>query len=107
MAVGIDGFRLEPNVQGTLSLRGAISYENAAEVLRATPQPIIDKGGSADIDLSALQAADSATLAVLIAWAARSRTHGTQVHYRHAPQSLLNLARLSDVATLLGLEDAA
>jgi ABC-type transporter Mla MlaB component len=73
-----------------------ISFDNAAAALRNPP--------AADtVDLSELADADSATLAVLIAWAAQARTRGVELRYQNAPQALRNLARLSDVDGLLHL----
>ncbi|MFT3791236.1 MAG: STAS domain-containing protein [Rudaea sp.] len=73
-----------------------ISFDNAAAALRAAPQ-------AHSVDLSKLVDADSAALAVLIAWAARAHARGTNLRYLNAPQALRNLARLSDVDGLLGL----
>jgi ABC-type transporter Mla MlaB component len=87
---------------GALALRGAISFGNAAEALRAAPQPA--RGTRIEVDLSELTGADSASLAVLIAWAAQARTRGAELRYLHAPTGLRNLARLSDVEALLGLD---
>ena len=72
-----------------------ISFDNAAAALRNPP-------ATGDVDLSALLDADSATLAVLIAWSAHARTRGVALHYRNAPQGLRNLAKLCEVDGLLG-----
>lgn len=87
---------------GTLRLCGAISFVNAAQAFAAPPQAP-KRAGNLDIDLVALEGADSATLAVLIAWSAQARAHGTQLRYLHAPPGLRNLAKLADVEGLLGL----
>lgn len=73
-----------------------ISFDNAAVALRTPP-------AAGRVDLSDLVDADSATLAVLIAWVAQARARGGELRYHNAPQTLLNLARLSDVDGLLGL----
>jgi ABC-type transporter Mla MlaB component len=87
---------------GTLRLCGAISFVNAAHAFASPPQaPRHD--GNLDIDLAALDNADSATLAVLIAWSAQALARGAQLRYLHAPQGLRNLAKLADVEGLLGL----
>jgi len=73
-----------------------ITFANAATALRDVP--------AADtVDLSGLTDVDSATLAVLIAWAAKARARGSTLHCLNAPQALRNLAHLSDVDGLLGL----
>ena len=53
------------------------------------------------MDLSAVTAADSAGLALLIDWLACARSAGTRLCYVRVPDALLALARLSDVAPLL------
>ena len=87
---------------GTLRLCGAISFVNAAQAFAAPPQ-VPKRDGNLDLDLAALDNADSATLAVLIAWSAQARARGAKLRYLHAPQGLRNLAKLCDVDGLLGL----
>lgn len=93
--------RIETNAQGAVAVRGAITFDNAADALRAAPR--MPRDGKLDVDLSALTDADSVGLAVLIAWAAQARALGTNLRYLGAPQALRNLAHLSDVDSLLGL----
>lgn len=95
-------FSLESDTMGTLRVSGAISFANAARALTQAPQ-LTRTGATLDIDLAALENSDSATLAVLIAWAAAVKKRGATLNYRRAPQGLRNLARLCDVETLLGL----
>ncbi len=95
-------FKLESDTPGVLRLSGEISYSNAALAIREAPQGIIGQA-AAELDLKGLRRADSATLAVLIAWSARARRQGTKLRYTNAPAGLLNLARLCDVDELLAL----
>lgn len=95
-------FGLESDTLGTLRVSGAISFANAARALAQKPQAP-RAGAALDIDLAALENGDSATLAVLIAWAAAVKSDGATLHYLRAPQGLRNLARLCDVEGLLGL----
>jgi len=95
-------FSVESDTLGTLRVSGAISYSNAAAALTRMPQPG-RAGGTMDIDLSALEKSDSATLAVLIAWAARASRQGVTLRYKRVPQGLRNLAKLSSVDQLLGM----
>ena len=94
-------FSVESDTLGTLRVSGAISYANAARALLQAPQAA--RGGSRlDVDLTALENADSATLAVLIAWSAQAVKRGAALRYLRAPQGLRNLARLCEVDSLLG-----
>jgi phospholipid transport system transporter-binding protein len=94
-------YSLETDASGSLRLRGVISFANAAQAYAAPPQA--QGGGAMNIDLAALENADSATLAVLIAWSAQARRRATTLRYLRAPQGLRNLATLADVDRLLGL----
>ena len=94
-------YSLETDSLGTLRLRGAISFANAAQAYASPPQA--RSGGSLDIDLAGLENADSATLAVLIAWSAQARRGKITLRYLRAPQGLRNLAKLAHVDRLLGL----
>ena len=95
-------FSVESDTLGTLRVSGAISYANAALALAHAPQAT-RAAAPLNIDLSALENADSATLAVLIAWSAQALRRGAQLRYQRAPQGLRNLARLCEVDALLGL----
>lgn len=95
-------FSLESDTLGTLRLSGAISFANAARALSQSPQ-LLRNGKPLELDLSALENADSATLAVLIAWSAQAHRQGSALRFLRAPQGLRNLAHLCDVEDLLGL----
>jgi phospholipid transport system transporter-binding protein len=95
-------FSVEADTLGTLRVTGAISYANATQALAQAPRPP-QAGAPLTIDLSALENADSATLAVLIAWSARVRERGSVLRYTRVPEGLRNLARLCEVDALLGI----
>jgi len=93
---------IDADTLGTLRVSGTISYANAVDALARLPAA--RAGASAvELDLSGLKQADSATLAVLIGWAARVHQLGGVLRLRNAPQALRNLARLSDLDALLGI----
>jgi phospholipid transport system transporter-binding protein len=71
--------------------------EQGLALIRAAP-------GQLRIDLSAVTAADSAGLALLIDWMACARKAGKRLSYVRVPDALMALARLSDVAPLLAAE---
>lgn len=96
-------FSIESDTLGMLRVSGAISFANAGKALDQVPQPV-RSGVALDLDLTGLKNADSATLAVLIAWSAAARRQGANLRYRHAPQGLRNLARLCDLEELLGFQ---
>lgn len=95
-------FNLQSNTLGALCVQGEISYLNAAQAVREAPQAMTGQS-TTELDLQGLQRADSATLAVLIAWSAHALAQGTRLHYKNTPPGLLNLARLCGVEQMLGL----
>lgn len=56
------------------------------------------------IDMAGVDHADSAGLALLLEWMDMSRANGGSIHFRNVPDSLLNIARVSNVHGLLPLE---
>ncbi len=56
------------------------------------------------IDLSAIEAVDSAGLALLVHWQQQLQQAGGQLMLQSTPDSLLRLARISGVATLLSID---
>lgn len=86
---------------GGARLRGRLGFDGAAA---ATPRwrELIGAGAKqVDVDASGLERPDSATLAVLLAWAAHASAAGTQLRFRQMPEGLLALARLCGTERLL------
>jgi phospholipid transport system transporter-binding protein len=53
------------------------------------------------VDCSAVEAADSAGLAVLIDWLAWGRSHGRRLRFEKVPEEVHALARISELDPLL------
>jgi ABC-type transporter Mla MlaB component len=91
---------LEVSVDGdALRLSGRLDFANAAAAYPAINARL--GAGITRIDLGALGQADSATLACLLAWRARSECAGRALAYSAVPESLRALAQVSGVAGLL------
>lgn len=86
-------FQLGADDSNGLRANGRISFANAGMALDALPA----LRGPLAIDLAGVTQADSAALAVLVAWAAKAHAAGAQLRYLHAPASLRNLAHLCDL----------
>jgi len=88
-------------VDGGARLRGRLGFDEAAA---ATPRwrELIGAGAKqVDVDASGLERPDSATLAVLLAWAAHANAQGARLRFRGMPDGLLALARLCGTERLL------
>lgn len=90
---------------GTHSLRGRLTFATVQSVNEAllglleqkSREPIL-------LDLSAVYAADSAGLALLLDTAEQASDRGHSLRFRNLPQELLDLARISNVESLLPLD---
>ena len=93
-------FTITRATPGRLHARGRIDVGNAATVLDHCRD--LAPGGVTTVDLGALDSADSVTLAVLLAWAARVSESGGRLDFVAVPARLRALAHLSDAEPLLG-----
>ncbi len=97
--------RIERVDAGHASVGGRLGFAEATAAL-ARGAELYGSAPEVAVDLAELQGIDSATLAVLLAWAARARSAGTQLHFTRAPADLTALAHLCDAEMLLGLHSA-
>jgi len=83
-------------------VQGALDFDSVPELLR---QSIQQFGTDKDLvlDLSGVTRANSAGLVLLIEWRRRARAPGRRVTIRNAPVSLRNLARVSELESVLSL----
>ncbi len=93
--------RLDP---GHARLAGRLGFAEAGAALAQGAAIYEGAPGDVSVDASGLQAVDSATLAVLLAWSARARHAGVTLHLQSVPPGLAALARLCDAGPLLGLD---
>ena len=86
---------------GVLKLSGRIGYSNADGVLPIGRQALANAVVTR-IDLAGLEAPDSATLALLLVWAAEARRSQHPLVMSDPPEGLRALARLANAEALLG-----
>ncbi|MFZ2235669.1 MAG: STAS domain-containing protein [Dokdonella sp.] len=87
---------------GVLRLNGHIGYANADALLPVGRKALAD-GRVTQVDLAGLKSSDSATLAMLLAWAAEAARGKHRLVMSGAPDGLRALARLANVEALLQL----
>jgi len=80
-------------------LAGALTVDTAASVLRSSRDAALPKSGI--VDLAALDAVDSAAVAVLLAWLRRAAVEGVELSFSGAPASLAALAELYGVEEIV------
>jgi phospholipid transport system transporter-binding protein len=94
-------FALTAGAGGGLSARGPLSFATARLAREAGLGALGSGSGKLEIDCAGITAADSAGLAVLVDWLGRARQAGRTLCYRHLPEGLTALARISDLEELL------
>jgi phospholipid transport system transporter-binding protein len=80
-------------------LAGALTVDTAASVLESSRNAALPKSGI--IDLSDVDAVDSAAVAVLLAWRRRAAVEGVELSFTGAPANLGALAELYGVEELV------
>ena len=87
---------------GRWSIHGDLVFATVPGLLNQTGR-LFNGQGSLVLDLDGVNRADSAGLALMLEWLGEGRKLGRQLSFRHVPQSLLNIARVSNVDELLPL----
>ncbi|GGD50173.1 STAS domain-containing protein [Lacimicrobium alkaliphilum] len=94
--------RLKSTEQGTFSLCGAFTRDNLTQVLES--QRELWQHDSLKLSLADVTQADMAGLAWLIDLVSRARNKSVSLRLEHVPDTLLKLAKISDVQELLPLQ---
>lgn len=81
------------------SFEGALTFDNAAQVLHASEALDLPRTGR--VDLSGLRSADSSALAVLFALQRRAKAQRHKLVFEGLPPGLASLARVYDVDALI------
>ena len=102
------GARLEAVAEGRFTLSERLDFPAVEHLLRHGPDPVGEaaEGDTVEIDLSALEHADSAALALFTQWLRQARSGRCRLRLLHPPKQLLTMARLSGVEGLLFAEEA-
>lgn len=95
--------RIERIDAGHASVGGRLGFAEATAALPRGAELYGSATGTVVVDIARLQGIDSATLAVLLAWAARARSAGIRLQFASAPDDLTALAHLCDAEALLGI----
>ena len=86
---------------GRYSLAGAVVLGTVAQLREHGLRAFGGCAGALEVDLRAVERADSGALALLVDWLSWARAAGRGMKFTALPAALLALARLSDVEDLL------
>ena len=81
-------------------LHGAMSFETADRILRQS-EKLFGRYEHVRVDFSGVNDADSAGLALLLEWKSQARRQNGEIHFSGLPQSIVAIARTTEVGHLL------
>ena len=87
---------------GNWLIRGELVFATVPKLL-AQAAPLFNGQEELVIDLSGVTHSDSAGLALVLEWLDECRQAGRGLRFRKPPQSMLDIARVSNVSDLLPL----
>ncbi len=88
---------------GKLHLRGVLDKHSVPTAYQCSKKLLRASTAAQAIDLSEVQHIDSAGLALLLEWQSWANHAAQQLQLQHAPEQLLQLARLSELDRILNL----
>ncbi len=94
---------LEFGPEGLARLEGELTFDTCTRLYHEMDRHLRAGNALAHIDLAGVGGADSAGLALLLEWQSESRSIGSGFTVSGAPESLVQLARLSEADSLLSL----
>ncbi|MCG6896207.1 MAG: STAS domain-containing protein [Thiocapsa sp.] len=92
--------RLTQLGEGRFRLEGALNFGTVSR-LAASGRELLRREASVDIDLGGVESANSAGLALLLEWMDLARASGARLSYRNLPESLVRIAAVSNLDSLL------
>ena len=99
-APNLSGATFEPLPGERARVVGSLEFTTVAALL-AVGSAAICAGRAPVIDLAAVTGSDSAGLALLIEWLSVAKSAGRTLRYENIPSQLRQLARLSDLDSLI------
>ena len=96
----VDDFDLQDLGQGKFTLTGAMNFETAEEILRASETPF-EEHTQLEIDLSGVTDSDSAGLALLLEWVTWANHSVREISFKGIPEKIRAIARTTEVEPLL------
>lgn len=100
----MSGVAINPGDDGGWNISGELVFATVPTLLAQGPK-LFNGQREVAIDFGGVTRADSAGLALMLEWLEECRDAGRSLQYRRVPQSLLDIARVSNVSELLPLAD--
>lgn len=98
--------RLLADREGVATLSGRLDFSNVTR-LAEEGRALLAREDDVVIDLGGVSSANSAGLALLLEWLDLARATGTGLSYRNLPESLLGIAAISNLESVLPLSPSS
>ncbi|MEO7431522.1 MAG: STAS domain-containing protein [Dokdonella sp.] len=99
----LPALRIERSDASHARVTGRLGFIEAPAAFARSEELLNGAASEMSVDVAGVEAVDSATLAVLLAWAARAQTDGKRIRYTGVPVGLRALAHLCDAEPMLGI----
>lgn len=96
----MSSFNLKELGSGRFALTGVMSFDTADRILDSSRRLFGDYSGL-EVDLSQVNDADSAGLALLLEWKAQANNCGGSISFVGIPKSLRAIAQTTEVSDLI------
>lgn len=88
---------------GRFRLSGDVDFETVPELWEESLQ-VFPAAATVEVDLASVGVADSSAVALLLAWTRWARARQQSIRFVRVPETMLAIARLSDLEELLPLD---
>jgi phospholipid transport system transporter-binding protein len=96
----VSEYTLQDKGDGRFVLTGDMSFDTAEKILRESEGPF-EHHTRIEVDLSGVEKADSAGLALLLEWITWANHTVREIHYIGMPERILAIAKTTEVDHLL------
>lgn len=96
---------LEALGEGRFRIVGDLDYETVNRLLEVDDELFAQNPANIEIDLGGIGRSTSVGLALMLEWLRQARARDTVIRFSHAPPQLLGLAKVSQLETILQLEN--
>ncbi|MDH5191703.1 MAG: STAS domain-containing protein [Gammaproteobacteria bacterium] len=94
--------RVEQTENNHYLLTGILSFDTVSQ-LQDEIETLTKQGTEIVLDLAGISRVDSAGLVILLEWMKLARESGKQIFFTHIPPQLMDIARVSDLDSILPL----
>jgi phospholipid transport system transporter-binding protein len=96
----VSDFTLVDEGEGRFALQGAMSFATAQNILKQSER-LFAPHSALEVDLAGVDKADSAGLALIIEWKSQAANRDAGIRFSNVPDSLLAIARTTEVQDLI------